>query len=143
MELMDSFRPTRLNETIISVALFILSPIPIFLVYMISNKANNYIFAVAILLFIVGLATRILIRNEIIWESFLALNQTGKFDIANKGKKIESSIFLDEIYWPLVIAIYLSYSFISSDWGRSWIIWPIAAVLSAVISGIINYSKRA
>ena len=39
-------------------------------------------------------------------------------------------------FWPLIVAIYLSYSFFTDDWGRSWIIWPIAAVLFTLINVI-------
>ena len=39
-------------------------------------------------------------------------------------------------FWPLIVAIYLAYSFFTDDWGRSWIIWPIAAVLFTLINVI-------
>lgn len=39
-------------------------------------------------------------------------------------------------FWPLIVAIYLAYSFFTDDWERSWIIWPIAAVLFTLINVI-------
>ncbi len=39
-------------------------------------------------------------------------------------------------FWPLMVAVYLAYSFFADDWGRSWIIWPIAAVLFTLINVI-------
>ena len=39
-------------------------------------------------------------------------------------------------FWPLMVAVYLVYSFFTDDWGRSWIIWPIAAVLFTLINVI-------
>lgn len=42
------------------------------------------------------------------------------------------------VYWPLVVAIYLGYSFITNDWGRSWIIWPVAALLFGAIAGVCS-----
>ena len=39
-------------------------------------------------------------------------------------------------FWPLIVAVYLAYSFFTDDWGRSWIIWPIAAVLFTLINVI-------
>lgn len=50
------------------------------------------------------------------------------------------------IYWPIMVAVYLLWSFITNDWGISWIIWPVAGVLFAAISGIIalvNAQKNA
>ncbi len=43
-----------------------------------------------------------------------------------------------EIYWPLVMAIYLGYSFWTEDWGRSWIIFPVAGLLSAVLENLLK-----
>ncbi|RAV71354.1 XRE family transcriptional regulator [Aerococcus mictus] len=43
-----------------------------------------------------------------------------------------------EIYWALVLAIYLGYSFWTHDWGRSWIIFPVAGLLSAVLENLLK-----
>lgn len=47
------------------------------------------------------------------------------------------------IYWPLVTAVYLGYSLYTFDWGRSWIIWPVAAVFSAVLKAIFSAVLKA
>jgi hypothetical protein len=39
------------------------------------------------------------------------------------------------IFWPLVIAAYLLWSFLSGNWGFTWIIWPIAALAFGAFSG--------
>ena len=41
------------------------------------------------------------------------------------------------IYWPLVVLIYLAWSFIGDAWDRSWLVWPLAGVLFAVVVGVI------
>ncbi|MGO1432824.1 MAG: helix-turn-helix domain-containing protein, partial [Ruoffia tabacinasalis] len=46
------------------------------------------------------------------------------------------------IYWPLVTAIFLGYSFITADWGRSWFIWPIAAMIFAALSGVVDFRNQ-
>ena len=37
------------------------------------------------------------------------------------------------VYWLTVTCIYLIWSFLSFDWYISWVIWPVAAVINAVI----------
>ena len=37
------------------------------------------------------------------------------------------------VYWPTVTSIYFIWSFITFDWHISWIIWPVAAIVSKVI----------
>lgn len=53
---------------------------------------------------------------------------------AREGK----SARLAGIYWPAVAAVYLAWSLLTSQWGISWIIWPVAALLFVSITGILN-----
>ena len=47
-----------------------------------------------------------------------------------ENEKVSS---LMSIYWPAVTCFYLIYSFLTFDWGRSWLIWPVAGVIRKVI----------
>jgi uncharacterized membrane protein len=38
-----------------------------------------------------------------------------------------------KVYWLAVVAVFLLYSFITNRWGISWIIWPIAGIVFAII----------
>ena len=40
------------------------------------------------------------------------------------------------IYWLSVVCIYLSVSFLTFHWEMTWIIWPVAAVVNAIIRAI-------
>lgn len=33
------------------------------------------------------------------------------------------------VYWQTVLCLYLSWSFLTFSWGRTWIIWPLAALV--------------
>ena len=46
------------------------------------------------------------------------------------------------IYWPTVRSIYLIWSFLTFAWYRTWIIWPVAAVLHAILSGVLKRSDE-
>ena len=45
---------------------------------------------------------------------------------------------VSSIYWCLVTAAYLLWSFATYDWGRSWIIWPVAGVLFGAVAAIVK-----
>lgn len=47
------------------------------------------------------------------------------------------------VFWPLVVALYLLYSFFTTDWGRSWIVWPVAAVLFTLVNVIWSTAAKA
>lgn len=42
------------------------------------------------------------------------------------------------VYWPTITCIYLIWSFLSFDWWYTWIIWPIAGIISAVLNGVFK-----
>lgn len=48
-------------------------------------------------------------------------------------------IILAGAYWCLATAIYLGWSFWTSRWEFTWIIWPVAGVLYAAVFGIIRW----
>ena len=37
------------------------------------------------------------------------------------------------VYWTTITCVYLCWSFLTFDWWISWIIWPVAAIIHAVI----------
>ena len=46
------------------------------------------------------------------------------------------------IYWCLVTAGYLAWSFIGGGWYHTWIVWPIAGVAYGAIYGIYGALHR-
>ena len=46
------------------------------------------------------------------------------------------------IYWCVITAIYLGWSFYTMEWDRTWIIWPSAAVLYGAFYGIAHYMDK-
>ena len=52
--------------------------------------------------------------------------------IYSKEKKGAQKV-VEELYWAIVIVLYLGISFLSHAWHLTWIIWPVAGVLSSVI----------
>jgi len=65
----------------------------------------------------------------------------GKGDYGNKaaikqGGRIIGT--LAAVYWPATVALYLLWSFAADAWHISWVIWPVAGVLFAAISGGVS-----
>ncbi|MBR6256665.1 MAG: hypothetical protein IKR23_04730 [Lachnospiraceae bacterium] len=42
------------------------------------------------------------------------------------------------IYWPTVRSIYLIWSFLTFAWWRTWIIWPVAGIVYAIIKSLFK-----
>lgn len=42
--------------------------------------------------------------------------------VMDKSRKLENIM---GTYWMIILAVYIGYSLISKNWGKSWIIWPV------------------
>ncbi len=48
-----------------------------------------------------------------------------------------------KFYWETIVCLYLIWSFLTFDWGITWIIWPIAAVVHGVMEKSLEiYTER-
>ena len=56
-------------------------------------------------------------------------------EYTNKNIKVIMSV-----YWPTVTCLYLCISFLTFAWHITWLIWPIAGVVSSIINAV--YTKE-
>lgn len=75
------------------------------------------------------------------WESMQKLLQEGDYTAEKKKKHVKFEP-VATVYWLAVTGLYLGCSFVSNAWGKSWIIWPVAGVLYAVVSTIYSMCAR-
>ena len=131
----QNYRPYYARNNIIGVVLCVLSVIPVTVVAI--TKSDYTMFALCAMLVMVIIAVVLFVYSGTRWSALQKLLAEG--DYSKNGKKINGTLDkISGIYWPLVLAIYLGYSFITNNWGRSWIVWPVAAVLFAVVSAIVD-----
>lgn len=131
----QDYRPYYARNNIIGVVLCVLSVIPVTVVAI--TKSDYTMFALCAMIVMVIIAVVLFVYSGTRWSALQKLLAEG--DYSKNGKKINGTLDkISGIYWPLVLAIYLGYSFISNNWGRSWIVWPVAAVLFAVVSAIVD-----
>ncbi len=126
----------NLNITV-GVILCILSVIPLFIAMLMEAEDYIYTVAVCLLLIIVAIAVNRIVEVSTVWGGFKKLLMEDDFSRENRrvNKKLET---IGGIYWGLVVAIYLGYSFITNAWGISWIVFAVGGVLYAVV---INITK--
>lgn len=102
--------------------------------------------APALMFLLVGIGVFLIIYSSKIYsgyEKLMKLNDistiSGSYyeqNIRPARYKNKTAQTIVEIYWPVVTCIYLIVSFITFNWGLTWIIWPIAGVLHRVV--VIN-----
>ena len=96
---------------------------------------------VALLLVFVSCCVYLFVSRGLVRESYSKLLQLGDFTPEKKanGKVIEK---IAGIYWCVVTAIYLLWSFLTNDWGYTWLVWPVAGVLFGGIACTVHLYTR-
>lgn len=133
-EYRDRMQQTFTLKIIIGVVMCILSIIPVIIVGSIDdNNDFGACIAVSFLLFVVGISVILFVTGGMQKEVTKILLQEGDYSFkSEEGSKVIDII--SGIYWPITVCIYLAWSFITQDWGFTWIVWPIAGVLFGAIS---------
>lgn len=92
---------------------------------------------VGLLLLVVAAAVALFITAGMEDGSYKVMLQEADYEMAHK----KANTVVDKIasvYWPLVVCIYLAWSFLAGAWGISWVIWPIAGVLFGAIAAVCS-----
>jgi len=121
----------------VGVVLCIISVVPLLLAAGFNFPNQVYVSLVALLLILVACGVFLFVSFGMVHESYDKLLEEGDYTRERKmsAKRNDN---LSTIYWGIVTAAYLGYSFYTGAWDRSWIIWPVAGVLFAVVIGIAN-----
>ena len=123
--------------TAIGVVLCIISCIPLITVSILGAADFVILYMVVLLLLIVCGAVNLLVRSAGMNAAYDKLLQQGDYTISEKKKSPVMSA-VSSIYWSIAVVIFLGWSFLTNDWGYTWIVWPIAGVLYGVIATITH-----
>ena len=132
-----SFEPVYTRGLAIGVVLCIISVVPLFIAA--AMEAPDYICGifVCVLLVMIACGVNLIVRVSIIKSSYDTLLQEGEFSKEEKKAKKKLGAF-SSAYWCLATAIYLGWSFWTMRWDFIWIVWPVAGVIFAAVSGIMR-----
>lgn len=135
------YEPSHSFSLIIGIILCILSAIPLFAfgALDIGGMAGVYGFLLCLLLVAVGVFS--LVRTCVVFGSFQKLLEEGDYTREEKASAKRNET-INTVYWCVVTAIYLGWSFHTMAWQRTWIIWPCAAVLFGAVLAVSNAVRR-
>lgn len=132
-----SFEGTFRGCITAGVVLCIVAVLPLLLTSAVNVGEEVYVFCTAMLLIFVAAGVFLFVWSGMIHGSYDKILQRGDYTPEKKDNKPFSNI-----YWSVVVVLYLAVSFLGGHWGTTWIIWPIAGVLYAAIDGVISRSHR-
>lgn len=135
-----AFDRRYVTSTVAGVIICILSVVPLIVAGATGASETVCVYMVALLLAVVSVAVYLLVSSGTLKSCFDRLLSEGEYDVAEreKNKKTEK---IGGVYWPIVIAIYLGWSFTTNNWGFTWIIWPVAALVFGGIASALKSEK--
>lgn len=136
-----SYKAIFYQKLSIGIALCIISVIPLVLSGILETSEPIQILMVGILLLIVGAGVYLIITAGVVKEAYSQILGEGEYSGEYK-KGNEKVDRVASVYWPLVTAIYLGYSFITMKWYISWVIWPIAGLVFGALAGVLKSNKK-
>ena len=124
-----------------AVVLLILGALPLIIGGILNLSEYTLVLLVVLLLSIALIGVHILVQVSLEMSGYKNLLNKGEYSKQSRQVKQNIESF-ESIYWTIVVAIYLGWSFYTGNWGFTWIIWPIAGVLSSIIPEIIKLRDK-
>lgn len=138
-ERLEKYMPVYTRQMTAGIVLCVASAMPLFgVMAFIGDRPDGdhfYSVAVGILLILVAIGVLFIVRVSMVREGMQMLLEEGEYSRSAKVENRRNEI-ISGIYWGLVVAGYLAVSFVTFRWDRTWIVWPVAGVLYAVVTSV-------
>ena len=139
----ERFRGAFGTQLTVGIVLCVLAAVPVTMASLFNYSERIEIIgtiAVCVLLIMIAVGVLLIVRSCIIWGGFKALLEEGDYTREEKAESKRDGVIAGA-YWLVVTAAFLAISFLSG-WDRSWIIWPVAGVLFAVVISIARALRK-
>ena len=133
----EELEPRFRVSVAIGVVLFILSLAPVLLAAGLNASGSVILSLLCLLLALVALGVAIILRTGLVYGCLNKLLQLGDYTPENKRLEKQLEPFV-AAYWCAVTAGYLLWSFLTMQWGFTWLVWPVAAVAFAAIHAVLQ-----
>ena len=130
------YRSTYAKYNYIGACICILSPVPLLCGAFTDNEFLTVIM-LCVTILTAGIGTMFFIVAGVRWASMQRLLKEGEFSSKSK-KKSKITDTVGTVYWLVAAAVYLCWSFITNDWHITWLVWPIAGILSVGVELLCN-----
>ncbi len=123
------------------ISLCILSSLPLLVAG--AMDAGDFVceMTLCILLIVVAGGVNLIVRTCSIKESYEKILQENDYTRENKKTNAVTERFA-AAYWCVVTAIFLIWGYLTKDWQIVWIVWPIGALIYAIVVGIIKMTIK-
>lgn len=137
------YRKRNARNTAIGVAMYILGAAIVVGSALFENERLQ-ILSVVGLLVLAAIATALIIYSHmstpVEYKDFDE-QEAWEHDLAKtpEGRRIKAIL---SIYWSVVTVVYLAVSFLTFAWHITWIIWPLAGILSGIVRVVFELRQE-
>ena len=132
----DDFRNIYVKANIIATCICIFSPIPL-IISAFTGLELLIIVMLALTMIIAGCGVFIFIVAGVQNSAIDKLLQEGEYTPKERSELTVKSV-IHNTYNCLLVAIYLTWSFLTHDWHITWLVFAVGYVLSPAINSICN-----
>ncbi len=83
-----------------------------------------------------------------VYEEILNMNDRSTIAGSNVPQAEDEVVYTNEtvasvmsVYWHTVTCIYLVWSFLTFHWWKTWIIWPVAAIIQSLVKSVYGEKR--
>ena len=135
-EKQKAYRAVYARYNIIAACLCVLSPIPLF-IGLFTQKSFFVVVMLTVTILLAGVGASLFVLAGVRHASMQKLLKEGDYALRDK-RKIRIKKTVSTVYWLSATAVYLGWSFLTNDWKNTWIVWPVAGILFAVVMCLCN-----
>lgn len=81
-----------------------------------------------------------IVKTCCIQSGFDKLLQEGDYEPEKKKDTLTDAVCT--AYWLIATAVFLAWSFLTNDWGITWIVWVVAGVLFPVVCAVTKHITK-
>ena len=97
--------------------------------------------SLCLLFVLVAIGVYIIVRTCYLRGAYQRLLQLEDYTERHKESAARFEL-IGDVYWMVVLALYLGVSFLTHRWDITWIIWPIGGVLSSVAGTLLGKKRK-
>lgn len=96
------------------------------------------------MLLLAGIGVVFFVYSGNVYHAYDVILQNGKEpdnfeeEVKADERRRKVDYIIDEIYWPIIVVIYLVFSFLVGGWAWTWLIFVIGGVLEDVVKGFLG-----
>lgn len=137
----QKFRTRNAKFTGVAVGLYILGAAVVVCGGLLGDNAS--IIGVVALLVLAAIATGMIVYSNMSTpQEYKDFDRDEDYRISASPEKNKLMRSILSLYWMIIVAAYLTWSFFSGNWHISWILWPLAAVVAGIIKVVFEMRNK-